>query len=225
MLAKWQSHKFAKQSEFNPREYGFSELDDEEMIQALLENDIDFEMIKSTPRSKPKPKLLTKDAESVKWATETVYSDKKGITFISDWEKSLNDLAGTIEYRSIQLQNAYPLHHRAMKLFEHFRMTQIRSYLFFFDIIVEHGGFYAAVVGEFRRGVQKTPNADETLRLQTILKIRVKYTKRRFMADVKSRKNAIINGSGVVHGHARNFDTEFCTNLKATLSPTISQAE
>ena len=156
-----------------------------------------------------------RDKNSVDWAMSTLYSDAADLSFKPEWKKALMDLAATTGYRSLQLGEALTYHTRAVALFEHFKATQVRSYLFFFDLIVQDGGINDEVLKEIDAELVKTPAANEKLRMKTILQIRLKYVKPQYVTDVRLRKMALIDGKGIVHGVLRNFDSEYCTELSA----------
>lgn len=177
---------------------GFSRLDDEVAIRMLTGNSM---------------QQSDRDKNSVDWAVAILYSDKAGLVFRPEWKTALAKFAATAGYRTIQLDAAMTYHSQTLRLFRHFLMTEVRSYLFFFDIMVQDGGISDEVLTEIDAELAKMPNATEKRRLKKILEMRLKYVKPPYVSDVRSRKMALINGTGVVHGVMRNFDKEYCTDL------------
>lgn len=231
MLSKWKAYPRPPKA-FTLRDYGFSELDDEDKIAELTGLDV-AEITrgrrpprgKPRPRPKPKPKppapkpLNPENQESVNWALKNLYSDAKGLQFKPEWKDALQVMADTGDYRTLQLAEALSIYNRALALYNYYKMTQMRSFLFFFDLQVQNGGISPEVVAVVDRELAKLKNPDETKRLQTILNVRLRYVKKRWMNDVKSRKTAIINGVGKVHGKDRNFNVEYCADLTYVLPP------
>jgi hypothetical protein len=220
MLMQWRKRTGGILQVDEERE-GFSALDDEEVIEKFFD-EINAERGKPKPKPKPKPK--TPNEESVSWAVNTIYADKSGTMFDSAWFQSLSIMADTAEYRSIQLAKANALHGRAMTLFRHFKMTQIRSYLFFFDIMVQNGGINEEIVATIDKILAKKTHS-ETEKLQVILKERLPFVKKKYREDVRSRKQSLIDGSGVVHQHMRSYDLEYCSQINAQLFPDASDIQ
>lgn len=194
---------------------GFSPLDDEEVV-------ADFLKRKPKPRPKPKPKPKTRNQESVDWAKKNLYVDGKGVVFLPMWMDGLTMMADSAEYRSLQLAKAFSLHQGAMALFHHFKMTQLRSYLFFFDLMVQNGGINSDLVGSIDGALSKKPHT-ETEKLEQILAMRLKFVRKKYAADVKARKQSLINGGGVVHGHRRDYSLEYCAEMNSSLTPISSE--
>lgn len=205
MLKDWKSRAFAD-LDVNLSQYGFSSLDDEALIEPMTGKDpIEFDK-----------KKMSRNAESVAWAKKTLYVDGR-IVFNPIWYAGLSILAGSAPYRSIQLEKALWLHQSALKLVRHFGFKQLRSYLFFFDIMVQNGGINDNILSSIDKSFSKKKGLDEIKKLTFILNTRLRFVKSRFRGDVGSRKRAIINGTGKVHGAYRDFNREYCTDLGATV--------
>jgi hypothetical protein len=85
--------------------------------------------------------------------------------------------------------------------------------LFFFDIAVQNGGLSTVVRNEYKTWAAKNTSSSENTRLKKLLEIRLKSVISKYVADVRARKTAIINGSGTVHGEKRQFEKEFCADF------------
>jgi hypothetical protein len=206
MLSNWESYgSTASVSNLsslnNLSDYGLSALDDPNEIQSITginpQNDLAVE-------------LLTKNQESVNWAASTLYS---GTRFKSVWSSQLESLAQTPGYRSIQVEAAVRIHQSAVALFKHFKLKEVRSYLFLFDIFVQNGGLPQTDIKELDAKFASNSISNEAEKLKAILSLRLTHVKAQFRGDVKSRKLSIINGSGRVHGIRRNYAKEFCAQL------------
>ena len=154
--------------------------------------------------------LLSRNQESVNWAKANALS---GTKIKSDWNAQLKTLAGSGHYRSLQVGRAEVLHNRALALFDFFRLREVRSYLFFFDIIIQNGGIPAKMRSDLKKALDAQPNLSETQKLKMILEKRLTLVKAQWRADVRRRKTALINGKGVVHGTTRDFEREYCAKV------------
>ena len=151
--------------------------------------------------------VLGRNSGSVSWAVSNLYN---GGQFKADWLQELTELANSLEYVTLQLESAAALHLRAKSYVGTLQVSQIRSYLFSFDIVVQNGGFYPGDLSDYKNFLSSSPHASDTQRLDQMLNFRLRHVNGRYVADVRSRKLAVIDGHGFVHGAARNFETEYC---------------
>lgn len=205
MLAEWQANVSAQSVDLS--DYGLSELDDPKFI----EQEIGY-----NPAEQVSAQLLSKNQQSVNWAVANLYN---GSSFKPDWKSELLKFANTSEFRSIQAEAAVKLHLRSMDYFNRFKMKETRSYLFFFDIVVQNGGISTSILKNIDAIMASHPSWDETSKLTAILNERLKVVNPKYAGDVRSRKASIINGRGVVHGSSRNYGKEYCAQLNAILPP------
>ena len=200
------------------RDQGFSELDEPALVAQELnisENDLLMQTQESSPEVPPEvPAPMNRNQTSVEWAKTTVL-DGKAVKV--DWATELKTTSASAPYRSIQVAEAEYLHAKALELFNLFRMSQLRSYLFFFDIVVQNGGIPEAVVTKYFNWLKANPKASGTAKLTKILEYRLPYVRKRFRADVRARKMSLIHGRGRVHGHDRNYSQEYCANTNAMM--------
>lgn len=192
-------------SDASLRAHGFSKLDDP----AMIEKEIGF-----NPEVHLMANLTSKNQNSVNWAVANLYN---GSSFKSDWKKQLIALSGSPGYRSIQVAAALDLHLEAIDLFKTYGLTQLRSYLFMFDIVVQNGGISATAKANIMAQFRANPNWSETQKLNAILTERLKYVKAAYVADVRSRKQSLINGNGTVHGAHRDYGVEYCSVFAAPM--------
>jgi hypothetical protein len=204
MLNKWQSHASALAVD-DLASYGLSPLDDPEAIKEIT----GFE-----PAEQFLATLRAENQESVNWAVATLYS---GSNFKAVWKNPLLALAETQGYRSIQAETGVAIHKKTMTLFKHFKLTEVRSYVFLFDIVVQNGGIAAPTQKTIDALLARSPNLSETQKLNTILAERLLLVNKKYVADVRSRKASIINGTGVVHGERRNYEKEYCADMNLPL--------
>ena len=147
------------------------------------------------------------NAASVGWAVANLYAGK---TFDPVWRSELVAVASTPEYVSIQVAAAVDDHDRALAFETKIGVRELRAYLMLFDVNVQNGGLYPADLADYAAFTALYPSADSTARLEKLLELRLRHVRRRFVADVRSRKRAIIRGAGTVHGEARNLPVQYC---------------
>lgn len=202
MLTKWQNAsgfigKATPALTENNWESNFSDLDnpeDKEAEEGIVPEDVLTKALSSNNRT------------SVSWAVANLYS---GSSFKPAWKVSLQNLAQSPDFISQQLSAAEAIHKKASG-YMNLGFTQLRSYLFFFDIVVQNGGLSPSVISNYKAWLKQNPNASETAKLTRILNVRLNSVRPQFVSDVRSRKMSIINGTGTVHGSARNYPKEYC---------------
>ncbi|NUM58053.1 MAG: hypothetical protein HUU56_05435 [Bdellovibrionaceae bacterium] len=146
---------------------------------------------------------------SVSWALDELFIDK-GKTFRTDWAKELNTLATDKEYISIQVKHSLAIYARALQYFKAFGLTEVRSFLLMYDFVTQNGGFKKKVLTDYTAFIKANPKTTETQRLEKILEIRIKDVLAQWQSDVRSRKQTIINSTGLVHGAKRALTKEYC---------------
>ncbi len=206
MLKKWNS--YASSSALRIEDYGYNELDDPEKIaEALAVSLEDILLVTSA--------LTTRNQESVDWAKANVLS---GTNIKTDWSNRLKKIAISQGYRSLQVEKAESLHVKAINLFETYKMTQLRSYLVFFDIVVQNGSIPAKVYNSYQSWLASNKNATEYTKMKKLIDLRVAEANPKWQADVRARKMTILDGVGTVHGSKRDLNKEYCANIQ-TLMP------
>lgn len=154
---------------------------------------------------------------SVDWSVQTVYTGTTGLSFRPEWRSALQKMAASPEYITLQVAAARAIHLKAVGLMEKYGYRQLRSYLFLFDIVVQNGGITTSIENQYLAWAQANPSATEITQLRRLLELRLTIVRAEYVEDVRARKTAIINGTGVVHKSARNFPAEYCTPSWATL--------
>lgn len=139
---------------------------------------------------------------SVKWAKATLYQSNGN--FKPEWSTELKGLLGDPNYVTYQIEGAEQIHDKALQYVQRVKIYDLRTYLLMFDFIVQNGGIKEE---EFK---QVDGITDSTKKLLQLLEVRLKRANAQWRDDVRSRKKAIILGSGTVHGAARNFPKEYC---------------
>lgn len=206
MLNRWNSYA-SSSGVFRIEDYGYNELDDPEMIARDLGVPLEDVLVATSA-------LETKNQESVNWAKSNLLS---GTSILSSWSRPLKSLAATPGYRSLQAEWALVLHNRSIGYMNTFGMTQVRSYLVFFDISVQNGYVLTSVTNEYFEWLKSNQNTTEYTRMKKLIELRAARSNSRWQADVLSRKMTLLNGTGVVHGASRDIDEEYCADIREKL--------
>jgi hypothetical protein len=147
-------------------------------------------------------------SDSVQWAKNNILDSKGNVS--ARWKKSFQELAGSYGYRTFQLAASTSIFLKAKGYFDLFKFRELRFLLFFFDIVVQNGGLYAENITEYKSWLRNNSQASEQTRALKLLEIRLKNVKNQYKEDVRSRKSAIIYGTGKVHQTNRDFAKEYC---------------
>ena len=150
--------------------------------------------------------ISARNQESVRWAVANLYS---GDSFDPAWKAELVALAASPEYVSLQIAAALGLHARALDDEARIGIRELRAYLMLFDVAVQNGGLYPDDLSDYAAYVRANPRATNTSKLKKLLELRLRHVRKKYVADVRSRKSAIIDGTGKVHGEKRNLPVEY----------------
>jgi len=210
MLTKWggtgtAASKVTNASEFEGYESNFSSLDDPQAIEDSGEANTVAEKAANS-----------KAQASVDWAVANLYS---GSSFKKDWKASLQKMAGSPEYVTLQVAAATAIHNKAMSYVKQFGFTEMRAYFFFFDIVVQNGGLSSSVINSYNTWAKSNSKATQTAKLTKILTLRLTSVLSQYRTDVQTRKLSVINGTGTVHGAKRDYSKEYCGPSWSTVIP------
>lgn len=147
------------------------------------------------------------DLESVQWARTNLYNKN---TFVPEWKKELEIFATTQPYLNLQLKASMLYDMLAKDYMNALKLTQVRSYLVMFDIVVQNGGLTKAHIQEYWNWLFKNSKATEAERLRQIVMIRRNDVLPRWRANYLMRKVALINRKGTVNGTKRDLEKEYC---------------
>ncbi len=153
---------------------------------------------------------LRSNSASVRWAKNTLYSDSKGRKFKTAWKNALKEIAGHPLYVSQQILAARYIHDRTLEYKNRLGWQQLRSYLFLFDIVVQNGSLREKHFDKYDAWMAEQAGVTEEEQMLEMLEIRVVDSHKKWQADVRKRKTAIILGTGFVHGEDRNLPVEYC---------------
>ena len=143
---------------------------------------------------------------SVAWAKSNLYHDDG---FDPVWKTELTTLAAHPQYVSFQIAAALRYHEQALAYAAQVELRELRAYLMLFDVVVQNGGFYPEDMSGYAAYTAAAPQATSTQKLQKLLALRLRHVRKKYAADVRSRKSAIILGTGTVHGTKRDLPHEY----------------
>lgn len=154
----------------------------------------------------PDGRLTGPNQASVDWAKANLFS---GSSFKPEWKAELVALAESPEYVSFQIEAARVIHDKALALQARIGVGEFRAYLLFFDFVVQNGGIYDEDWTDYAAWLKKNPGASSAQRLEKLLELRLRHVRKQYVDDVRRRKRTIINGTGTVHGAARDLPKEY----------------
>jgi hypothetical protein len=139
------------------------------------------------------------------------------------WAKSINDsaykitepwysqfvaLTDNVNFESIETDAAAFSVNKAMSICYKYNLKTIRGFALAFDITVQNGSVVPKAAEIIDAAIKTTPNIPEK-DLLGIIANAVADSSDNNIEDVRSRKLAIVNGTGTVHGFKLNLDTNY----------------
>ena len=141
-------------------------------------------------------------AEQIAWGSSITFARS---SVIEPWRGLFKTLGRQPEFQDIESRHAKAVYDQALGLCREFGLTLERGVALMFDIVTQNGGIPAPVKVRIQQDVA---GLDPGLRsedlevaiMQIIANRRADAAKPEWADDVRKRKLAIANGSGVVHG-------------------------
>jgi hypothetical protein len=143
---------------------------------------------------------------SVAWAVKNLYQLSKA--FVPEWRDELQALLADPAYVSEQVAAAEASHQKALGYVRRLGLNDLRAYLVMFDVVIQDGGITEAEFARWDTIAAKLKT--EVEQLKAMVDIRIARVLGTFASDVRSRKYALIDGSGFVHGELRRPPAEYC---------------
>ena len=132
------------------------------------------------------------------------------------WLGMMTSLGRTPEYQAIQIAHASVLYQQAISLCCEYGLTSERAVALMFDIVTQGGSIGSIVKAQILASFERLPCGDagnEVAKMCIVANRRAEASKPAFIDDVRTRKLAIANGSGTVHGIVYNLDDMFSLTL------------
>jgi len=161
--------------------------------------------------------LAAERAEQLAWARSV--QDPVRFRVSEPWRGLLRALGRREEFRAIQLKAAAALAERAAALRGTFGVRSERAQALLFDILVQNGGIGPVVRAQIEEDFGRLdpgegPDRLEVARLRIIANRRAEAANPRWVEDVRTRKLAIADGVGTVHGQPYDLEEQYGITLK-----------
>jgi hypothetical protein len=114
-------------------------------------------------------------------------------------------LGRTPEFQAIQVKYAGKIFDSALAMCQQYGLSSQRAAALMFDICVQNGSIVELVKARILADFARLPasldaSSQEVQKMQIVANRRAEVANPRWVEDVRSRKLAIANGEGVVHG-------------------------
>lgn len=130
---------------------------------------------------------------------------------VEPWYSQFVTLTNNEHFKNIEADaEAYKVV-QAMLICDKYKLKTTRGFVFAFDIAVQNGSISQEAAKIIDTALAQKPNMSEKELLKVIANA-LGGTSTNNAEDIKSRKMAIVNGSGNVHGITLNLDTNYGLN-------------
>jgi hypothetical protein len=135
------------------------------------------------------------------------------------WKGLFKALGRTLEFQAIQVEHAAAIHQAALQFCARFGVTTERAVALMFDIRVQNYSISAATEEKIRADFAAIPGDSlpmdtEVAKLRSIANRRAEASSSKYVEDVRTRKLAIANGAGTVHGVVYDLERQFGIRLQ-----------
>jgi Putative peptidoglycan binding domain len=130
------------------------------------------------------------------------------------WRGMLASLGRTPEFQSIQIGVTSGIFDRAIKLCRQYGLKSERAAALMFDIVTQNGSI-GSVVDQGIRGefTKLPPTGENEVAKMAVIANRIADGKK-YADDIRTRKLAIAQGTGTVHGNFYDVGEMFCITLQ-----------
>lgn len=140
-------------------------------------------------------------------------------TLQDPWGQRFHDLGQTAEFQAIAMRHGAVLYDGAMSLCRSLGLKSQRALALLFDIEVQNGGIGPVALTLIEEDFSALPPGDpevvETAKMRKVANRIADASNVRWREDVRSRKLAIADGTGVVHGVHFDLAAQFALTLAA----------
>jgi hypothetical protein len=137
------------------------------------------------------------------------------------WLGMLLTLGRSAECQSVQAEQASAVFGQALEYCVDLKVNSERAVALLFDIVTQNGSIGPSVKALIQADFAKLAPADEVGRLRVIANRVAENARPQYVEDVRTRKLAVANGGGTVHGIVYDLADMFCI----TLGPFSSDGE
>jgi fibronectin type 3 domain-containing protein len=149
--------------------------------------------------------LLDTPANQLKWAQSINNSTD---TIIAPWYSQLNSLRKNENFIKIEQDAEVYSVKQAMIICDKYKLKTVRGFALALDIVVQNGSISSDATKIIDIALGQTPNITEKSLLGVIANA-VADSSDDSSGDIRSRKIAIVNGQGTVHGSKINLDENY----------------
>jgi hypothetical protein len=153
-------------------------------------------------------------ASQMGWA-RTIQTPRN--TLQEPWATRFQSLGMTAEFQSVATQRAADLYNGALALCRTLGLHSQRAAALMFDIKIQNGGIGPSALTQIEKDFAAIAPGDqnvvEVARMRNIANRIADSSNPRWREDVRSRKLAIANGMGVVHGMHYDLAAQFGLTL------------
>jgi hypothetical protein len=126
---------------------------------------------------------------------------------LEPWYSQFIALSNTPEFKEIEKDAEVLIINRAMSICNKYNLKTVRGFALAFDIAVQNGSIVPAASSIIDTAIQLNPSISEKDLLKVIANA-VADASTNSAEDVRARKMAIVNGSGMVHGSMMYLDID-----------------
>ncbi len=132
------------------------------------------------------------------------------------WKGMLLTLGRTPEFQSVQANHASGIYTQALQFCREFQLHSERAIALMFDIATQNHSISdvvkQAILADFSQ-IQPSDPAAEVTKMRIVANRRAAASRPEYVDDVRTRKLAIANGSGTVHGLLYDLDDMYGITL------------
>ncbi len=133
---------------------------------------------------------------------------------LPEWKDRFYKLGQTNEMQQIQLKVAKNVFDKALAMMPIYQVKSQRAAAMFFDLRTQQGGISDTMKLDILQTFVKQNITDEVQKLTIIAIKRAETANPKWISDVKARRLAIVNGSGICHASNLNLEKDFFITLE-----------
>jgi putative cell wall-binding protein len=141
------------------------------------------------------------------WAISINNSDNE---IIEGWKSQFDILCDNKNFKSIEADAEVYMVKQAMRICEKYKLKTVRGFALAFDIVLQNGSIGSEATIAIDAAISKNPNMTKKALIKVIANAVADSSEK--SEDVRSRKIAIADGTGIVHGTMLNLDENYGLN-------------
>jgi hypothetical protein len=134
------------------------------------------------------------------------------------WKGMLLTLGRTSEFQAVQANHASGMYKQALQFCSEFGLHSERAVALMFDLVTQNHSISdvvkKAILADFSQ-IPASDSAPEVAKMQIVANRRAAASRPEYIDDVRTRKLAIANGSGTVHGLLYDLEDMYGITLKS----------